>query len=118
MIWLMVMLGGAAGSALRYALSLVLNPEAGTGMPWGTLAANLAGCLLIGWCSTLLADASDALRLGVLVGILGGFTTFSSFGLEAIRLLQSEQVGLALAYIGISNLGGLAGVWIGLTLGR
>ncbi len=118
MTWLMVMVGGAAGSAVRYGLSLALNPEPAAGMPWGTVAANLVGCVLIGWCSTLLADASDAVRLGVLVGVLGGFTTFSSFGLEAVRLLQSGQIGVALGYIGLSNIGGLAGVYLGLSVTR
>jgi len=113
MTWLAVMLGGAAGSALRYGLSLGMNPSDSSGMPWGTLAANLLGCMLIGWLATALTDASEPLRLGVLVGVLGGFTTFSSFGLEAIRLFQSGQTSTAIAYVLISNAGGLAAAWIG-----
>ena len=118
MTWLTVMVGGALGSALRYGISLGLNPNTGTGMPWGTIVANLLGCVLIGWCSSLLHDASDAVRLGVLVGVLGGFTTFSSFGLEAIRLIQSGQMSVAIAYIAISNIGGLAGAYLGLSIVR
>jgi CrcB protein len=118
MTWLMVMLGGAVGSALRYGISLGLNPNPAAGMPWGTLVTNLLGCVLIGWFSSLLHDASEAVRLGVLVGILGGFTTFSSFGLEAIRLIQSGQMSVAIAYIAISNLGGLAGAYLGFSFAR
>ena len=109
-----VMIGGAIGSALRYGLSVLLNPTATGGMPWGTLAANVLGCLLIGWLSGFLSGASDAVRLGVLVGVLGGFTTFSSFGLETVRLLQSGQFQTGLVYILMSNVGGLVAVWIGL----
>ena len=119
MAWLMVMAGGAVGSAARYALSLAMNPSTGTGMPWGTLVANVLGCLLIGWLSATLATAggvSEAVRLGILVGLLGGFTTFSSFGLETVSLLQSGQGMSALLYVLLSNLGGLAGAWLGLRL--
>lgn len=111
-----VMLGGAVGSALRYGLSVVLNPQTASGMPWGTLAANISGCLLIGWLSAQLSAAPEPLRLGILVGLLGGFTTFSSFGLEAIRLFQAGHLGTAIAYVSISNLGGLLGAWLGLRL--
>ena len=111
-----VMLGGAAGSAGRYGLSLWLNPQANTGMPWGTLAANLIGCLAIGWLSTFVSEASVAVRMGVLIGLLGGFTTFSSFGLESMRMIQAGQISQAFAYVALSNLGGLAGVWLGLRL--
>ncbi len=111
-----VMLGGALGAALRYGISQAMNPTIGSGMPWGTLTANVVGCLLIGWLSTTLADASEAVRLGVLVGVLGGFTTFSSFGLETIRLLQAGDSITAGAYVLLSNLAGLAAVWIGLKI--
>ena len=107
------------GSAARYALSLAMNPSSGTGMPWGTLVANVVGCLLIGWLSATLATAggvSEAVRLGILVGLLGGFTTFSSFGLETIQLLQAGQGMSALIYVLLSNFGGLAGAWLGLRL--
>ena len=113
---LVVMIGGALGSAIRYGLSVAMNPGPGEGMPWGTLAANVVGCLAIGWLSGQLADSPEAVRLGVLVGVLGGFTTFSSFGLEAVRLMTAGQWGLAAAYVLISNAGGLAGAWLGTRL--
>ena len=117
MIWCSVMAGGALGSAARYAISLGLNPAPAAGLPWGTLAANVLGCLLIGWLSHALGGASEAVRLGILVGVLGGFTTFSSFGLEAIRLLEDDQFSAAAIYVLVSNLGGLTGAWIGWRVG-
>jgi len=111
-----VMLGGAVGAALRYGLSLLFNPTTDMGMPWGTLMANLGGCLLIGWLSVYLADATDAVRLGILVGVLGGFTTFSSFGLETIRLVQNGDMVVATSYVLASNLGGLLAIVLGLRL--
>jgi CrcB protein len=113
MTLLTVMIGGALGSALRYALSTAMNSSPAAGMPWGTLIANVGGCLLIGWLSSALVDASQPVRLGILVGLLGGFTTFSSFGLESLRLIQSGQTSTAVAYVLMSNAAGLVAVWIG-----
>ena len=113
---LAVMMGGALGSAARYGLSAAMNPSTGDGMPWGTLAANVLGCLAIGWLAGQISEGHEALRLGMLVGVLGGFTTFSSFGLEAVRLMGTGQWGLATAYVLLSNGGGLAGAWLGTRL--
>ncbi len=117
MAWVWVMAGGAVGSALRYGLSLLLNPTAAGGWPWGTLSANVLGCILMGWLSSLLAGAvqlPDPVRIGILVGVLGGFTTFSSFGLETVRLYQGGQLAMAATYMAVSNLAGVIGLWIGL----
>ena len=108
-----VMIGGAVGSALRYGLSVLMNPSAPSGVPWGTLTANIVGCLLIGWLATALSDASEPVRIGIIVGLLGGFTTFSSFGLESLRLLQSGQMAAVVTYVVLSNAGGLCAAWIG-----
>ena len=116
MTLLSIMLGGAVGAGLRYGLSLILNPPMGMGMPWGTLTANLVGCLLLGWLSGHLSNAPEAVRLGVLVGVLGGFTTFSSFGLETIRLLQAGEWLTALTYALVSNGFGLIAVILGLKI--
>ena len=89
---LAVMAGGAVGSGLRWSLSVAM-PTGGTGLPLATLTANLVGCLLIGVLSTLFSGSlqvSEPVRLGVLVGLLGGFTTFSSFGNETLTLLEER----------------------------
>jgi len=115
--WVMVMMGGALGTGARYGLSLVLQPPGTSGFPLGTLTVNLVGCLLIGVLAALMPDSSQfstSTRLGLMIGVLGGFTTFSSFRLESIRMIQAGQWTSALTYILLSNLGGLLAVWVGL----
>jgi CrcB protein len=114
--WAMVLLGGALGSGLRYGVALALPPRGEAAFPVATLTVNLVGCLLIGLLATLLHESAQlppAARMGLIVGVLGGFTTFSSFGLESLRLLQAGHWGAAALYIGLSNIAGLLAVWIG-----
>ena len=116
MTWVFVMLGGAAGTGLRYGLSSALQTT-GEGFPYGTLTANVLGCFCIGAITAALNHGlalPEAVRLGLTVGVLGGFTTFSSFGLETITMLQDNRWAAALAYWSISNLAGLFAVWCGL----
>jgi fluoride exporter len=113
---LYVALGGALGSVLRYWLSGWVASKAGAPM-WGTLAINVVGSFLIGvaagWNST-----HDAVRLFVMVGILGGFTTFSAFSLQTLELLQKGDVTLGLANVALSIVLCLLGVWLGYLAGR
>ncbi len=116
--------GGALGAMARYGVGgLVHRSAALAGFPFGTLAVNLAGCLLIGLGAGL-ADARQAFspeaRLFLFVGLLGGFTTFSSFGYETIALLRDHEFLRAGLNAGISVFAGLALVWLGyaLTAGR
>ena len=116
---LWVAAGGALGSAARYAV-VSQAAERGLGdFPWGTLSVNLVGCLLIGLLAAVLAGAEPArhdLKLFLIAGFLGGFTTFSSFGLETLGLIQENQLRSAVTYVLASNLGGLALAALGFKL--
>ncbi len=104
MNWLWVALGGAIGSCARFALSLAW-PFDGKGFPLATLSVNLFGCLLIGILVPLLPQGWP--RLLLISGVLGGFTTYSGFGLETQMLLQEGRNGAALGYLVITLLGGI-----------
>ena len=97
--------GGAIGALLRYWTSTAVHSRLGTGFPYGTLTVNVTGSLLMGflyiWLIDRLADSS-ALRAFLLIGILGAFTTFSTFSIETLNLLESGQPGKALANMLVS----------------
>ncbi len=122
-----VALGGALGSMARWSLAGWVQGRTAAArgaaalFPVGTLAVNLTGCLLIGVLATLFEErlAGDpALRTFVLAGLLGGFTTFSSFGLETFHLLREGNLALAFANAAGSLVLGLAAVWFGAALAR
>ena len=106
---------GAVGTLLRYGLAAWIGRAAGDGFPWGTCAVNLLGCLAIGALAAWVDRNAlpPGLRLALTVGLLGGFTTFSAFGLETFRLIEGTRWGLAASYVGVTNIAGLAAVWIG-----
>ena len=114
--YLWVGLGGFIGSVARYAVSVGVAAAPADRFPWATFAVNLLGCLLIGLLvgASAKASVSDPVRLFFVTGILGGFTTFSAFGLESLTLLRRGDTGLALVYILGSVLVGIAAVWLGL----
>jgi CrcB protein len=121
MRWLMLFAAGGAGALLRYAVSGWVYARAGAAFPWGTLVVNASGCLLIGLLATLFEARSllsAELRIAVLVGLLGGFTTFSTFGIETWRLLEGGEYLGATANVVASVLAGLAAVAAGIQLGR
>ena len=103
--------GGALGASLRYGVALCLPIQANAGrFPWATLLVNLLGCALAGALYAWLErspDTREFWRLLLMVGVLGGFTTFSAFGLETFQLLRQGAFGVALAYVLISVTGGL-----------
>lgn len=119
---LYVAAGGAAGSVLRYHAGRWVAALAGEGsaFPWGTLAVNIAGSLLmgalVGWFAraTPGVGAAETARLLIGVGLLGGFTTFSAFSAELVTMLHRGQAGLAAGYAAASLVAGLAAVVIGL----
>jgi fluoride exporter len=118
-----VMIGGAVGAGFRYQISAVALRNLGPGFPWGTWMINLLGGLLMGILAGLLArqftpEQGEPLRLLLGVGVLGGFTTFSAFSLEAANMLLRGQIVLATAYAVSSVAGSVMMVFIGLFLTR
>lgn len=113
--------GGIAGTLLRFATSNWVAGHWPRHFYLGTLAVNLVGCLLIGLLYGLFLHRPYVpveLRGGLIVGFLGGLTTFSSFSLDTVRLFESGQAPLAFGYAAISVLGGLLATWAGLALTR
>lgn len=118
---LAVAAGGAAGSVLRFLTSAWVVVHWPRHYYLATLAVNLVGCFLIGLLSALFLARTDlplALRTGLITGVLGGLTTFSSFSLEVLRLFENGQPGVAIAYLLSSLLGGLLAAWLGMLLVR
>jgi len=116
----LVAIGGGFGAVCRYLLSATFLRGVGNGFPLGTFVVNLLGCLLIGlWAGFAARHAwlNGEIRLLLTTGILGGFTTFSAFGLESVQLLRRGDPGLAGVYAGGSVILGLALVMLGWWLG-
>lgn len=118
---LMVALGGAIGAVARYGVTMGAAKLAGVGFPAGTLFVNVTGSFLIGLGLELIArrfGASEPLRLLLLTGLLGGYTTFSAFSLDALALYERGAWVPAVVYVLSSVLLSLAAVLAGLLLGR
>ncbi|TWT90780.1 putative fluoride ion transporter CrcB [Pseudobythopirellula maris] len=117
-----IALGGAFGALGRYGVGLACLRAFGDRFPYGTLAVNAIGCLVIGMLmhAGLVAAARlpTAAHAGLTVGLLGALTTFSTFGYETVRLLEQNQPLMALANVAANLLLGCAAVWVGLSLGR
>lgn len=117
---LYVMVGGAVGSGARYLTGRAMTALLGAGYPFGTLAVNLVGGLLMGVLVGVLARnaAPEGWRLLLGVGMLGGFTTFSSFSLDVVTMAERGAPGLALGYILVSVIGSIAALFAGLSAVR
>ena len=115
---LYVFLGAGIGGVLRYLISLQLNKPTAA-LPVGTILVNILGCFIAGLllCFALKNNLQENLRLFFIVGILGGFTTFSAFGMETISLLQNNHVGLATTNI-LLSLSGLLFTYTGYLLAQ
>nr|WP_189664112.1 MULTISPECIES: fluoride efflux transporter CrcB [unclassified Pseudomonas] len=114
-----VSVGGVAGTLLRFATGNWVSANWPRHFYTATLAVNIVGCLLIGVLYGLFLIRPEVpieVRAGLMVGFLGGLTTFSSFSLDTVRLLESGQVLLALGYAALSVFGGLLATWAGLSL--
>ncbi len=117
---LAIALGGALGAVLRYALGTAIQARAYTALPVGVLTVNVLGCFAIGllaaWGTASVLEREDV-RAFLIVGLLGAFTTFSTYGLDTVRLAHADELALAAGNVALSNVLGLAGVWLGARLG-
>lgn len=118
LIW--IALGGLLGTLCRYGLSAWLDGRSQSPFPYGTLAVNLLGCFVAGFLFPLLEQATvtPELRLAVFTGFLGGFTTFSAYGLQTVILATGGLWSMAALNLFLSNVAGLAMVWAGGALSR
>ena len=120
-VTLAVALGGAVGSAARYGLDRLIERKSDSVFPWATFTINITGCLLIGVAVAALVDRHHLpawARVGVVVGVLGGYTTFSTFGQETLDLIQEGRTPLALTYAAGSVSIGVLAVHAGTAVGR
>ena len=119
---MLVAIGGAIGSVLRYLMSTGIYNLLGKDFPYGTLAVNVLGSFLIGFLSILILDRfgnyANEMRNLLLIGLLGGFTTFSSFSMETLNLIESGEMFRALLNVILSIILCLFSVWIGVLLAR
>lgn len=121
--FLLVAIGGAIGSVARYGLGVAAGRWApNAGWPVGTFAANVIGGLLmgllVGWLAFRGGAQQEAVRLFAAVGVLGGFTTFSSYSLEAAQMIERRQIGLAAAYVIGSVVLAIGALFVGLMIAR
>lgn len=118
---ILIGLAGLIGTLLRYWLSEFVERQSGETFPWGTLAVNIVGCLLAGAVFHLAEERAlfdPTVRTVILIGLIGGFTTFSSYGLQTFALLKDGALGLAMLNLVISNVLGLFMVWAGYGLAK
>ncbi len=112
---------GAVGALMRYVLGSRIALVAGNAFPWGTLIINVVGCFLAGLLLTLFVTripVSDLLRNGIQIGLLGGFTTFSAFSIDAIALFDQGLWLRGFLYIIASVIVSLLGAYLGMSVGR
>ncbi len=113
--------GGAVGSVLRYAVSTGVYSIAGREFPYGTFVVNVIGSLMMGLLFVLLIERMDVpviWRMALLVGVLGAFTTFSTFSIETLNLMQSGDYVRAMANVILSVVLCVGATWLGFKLGR
>jgi CrcB protein len=112
----LIFLGGGCGTLLRYLIAGWMQRGFGSSFPVGTFTVNVVGCVIIGFAATLFTGPvllRDDYRFALLVGVLGGFTTFSSYSWETISLANDGQWAVALANVLFSNGCGLTAAWLG-----
>jgi fluoride exporter len=118
---LAVALGGGLGAVSRYGIDTLIERRVESSLPWATFTINVSGCLAVGFIIAALVDRHRApqwLRVGLVMGFCGGYTTFSTFAQETLDATQARDVGVALAYVTASVALGVTAVLIGGWLGR
>lgn len=117
----LVAIGGALGSVARYGVTRATATAFGQGFPWGTIIVNLVGSFFIGFFSAVIISKSnnpEPIRLLLITGFLGGFTTFSAFSLDVLDLIGKGAPLQALSYVLISVLPAIFATFLGLAIGR
>jgi fluoride exporter len=118
---LLVFVGGGIGATARYGLQGAIHRIAGSAFPYGTLVVNILGSFVIGFLMSAFEDrflVNPSLRIFLTIGVLGGFTTFSSFSYETMALLRDGSLAAGMANIAASVLLCLGCTWLGMLLGR
>jgi len=116
-IYIAIALGGSLGAISRYWVSNATYSWLGNNFPYGTLMVNLTGSLVMGFLTVVLIqrfDVSDEVRLGLIVGLLGSFTTFSTFSMDTIHWIETGALLKAISYILVSVIACVLGAWAGL----
>ncbi|WP_425073672.1 fluoride efflux transporter CrcB [Sagittula sp. S175] len=116
---LQVAIGGALGASGRYMTGLMMTRLMGKGFPWGTLTVNIVGSFAMGVLVVILAHfGGNRFAPFLMTGVLGGFTTFSAFSLDAVTIYERGQLGLAAGYVAASVVVSIAALFAGLLLAR
>ena len=113
--------GGALGSASRYVITVMVQRAFGVGFPWWTLSVNVLGSFVMGVAITVIAlrwPAGQTVQAFLMVGVLGGFTTFSAFSLDVVTLIERDAVALAGGYALGSVVFSIVGLYVGITFAR
>lgn len=116
-----IMLGGALGALARYVFSSVVNEKLGSSFPYGTLSVNVLGSFIMGFLAIVLVEKmglEPLWRLGIFVGFLGAFTTFSTFSMETMNLFEQGLPARALMNMLISVMLSVLAVWLGFIIGK
>lgn len=114
-----IALGGACGALLRFAIHRWVHLRVPHELPAGTFVVNVVGCLALGFCMVWMKErASEAWRMGVMVGLIGALTTFSTFAMESMDLLSRRERLIAGLYLSGSVVAGLVAVWAGMMIAR
>lgn len=118
---LVIMLGGSLGALMRFVVSSSVTAKLGSNFPYGTLTVNVIGSFVMGFLAMFLVERmglDPLLRLGIFVGFLGAFTTFSTFSMETLNLFEQGENLRALVNMFISVVLSVLAVWLGVLLGK